>query len=87
MIIRQHKLAYFAVPKVVCTSVKSFLYEIKHGVAPSIHVAEGKIENIHHAVPSVAFNKQSLDMMVDMPDLPSFAALWQELHPATRTRC
>jgi len=55
-ILTKHDLAYFPVPKIACTSLKSYFYEIEHGVPFASYSDDaGRVIYIHDKIISTSF--------------------------------
>lgn len=57
----EHKLAYFAVPKVACTSIKTMFFEVENGFAFREFRANGSWWWIHRLYQSIPFDQQPHD--------------------------
>lgn len=53
----QHKLAYFSVPKVACTSIKHFFFELENRRPFERFAANGERFNIHTLYPGKSFEE------------------------------
>ncbi|WP_417586490.1 sulfotransferase family 2 domain-containing protein [Pararhodobacter oceanensis] len=59
VILDQHQLAYFAVPKTACTSIKTMFFEIENGFAFHDFRASGRYWWIHHFYKTLLFARQN----------------------------
>ncbi|MRX52019.1 hypothetical protein GI374_16700 [Paracoccus sp. S-4012] len=57
VILRQHNIAYFPVPKTGCTSLKELFFEVENGWRFKPFRRNGQQYHIHHAYPSVLFSE------------------------------
>ena len=57
VILEKHRLAYVAVPKAACTSIKSMFFEIENGFTFNQFTSNGRKWHIHRIYPSVPFGK------------------------------
>lgn len=63
MVCKNLGIAYYAIPKVACTSIKSCLHELEHG-APFERAASGK--TLHATYPSRQFDRQQYALHADL---------------------
>lgn len=66
LLIRRHKLAYFPVPKVACTSIKHMLHEMKTGkpFTPRLRNS-GRTIYVHDVYPAFGFPEHPHDALAD----------------------
>lgn len=56
VILDQHRLAYFSVPKIACTSIKQFFFEVENGFPFRRFRMSGRGFNIHLCYPGCRFD-------------------------------
>lgn len=64
-ILDEFKLAYFAVPKVACTSIKTMFFELENGFPFRDFRTNGRAWWIHHFYRSIPFDEQNHDRVAD----------------------
>ncbi|KPQ05535.1 MAG: Sulfotransferase family [Rhodobacteraceae bacterium HLUCCA12] len=63
VILAKQKLSYIPVPKVACTSLKAFFFEVENGFPFRDFRTSGRPWWIHHFYPSIPFADQKLALM------------------------
>ncbi len=66
IILAEHKLAYFPVPKIACTSFKHVFYEIEHGEPFDREFETNKRKGIHATYPAMHFDR------IDLAEIQEF---------------
>lgn len=63
VILGKHKLSYIPVPKVACTSLKAFFFEVENAFAFRDFRTSGRPWWIHYFYPTIPFSDQDLAQM------------------------